>query len=114
MPSDIAAIEMRPPSSTRIASIKPSPSLPSRFSAGTMQSSKIISAVSLALNPSLFSFLPGRKENKLGLRASDTAEMIFEDCIVPAENLLGKEGDGFIDAMRVLEGGRISIAAMSL
>ena len=59
-------------------------------------------------------FRPGKKENKLGLRASDTAEMIFEDCVVPAENLLGKEGDGFIDAMRVLDGGRISIAALSL
>jgi alkylation response protein AidB-like acyl-CoA dehydrogenase len=59
-------------------------------------------------------FRPGKKENKLGLRASDSAEMIFEDCVVPAENLLGKEGDGFIDAMRVLDGGRISIAALSL
>jgi hypothetical protein len=59
-------------------------------------------------------FHPGKKENKLGLRASDTAELIFEDCIIPAENLLGKEGDGFIDAMRVLDGGRISIAALSL
>ena len=52
-------------------------------------------------------FRPGKKENKLGLRASDTAELIFEDCFVPTENLLGKEGDGFIDAMRVLDGGRI-------
>jgi alkylation response protein AidB-like acyl-CoA dehydrogenase len=59
-------------------------------------------------------FRPGKKENKLGLRASDTAEMIFEDCVIPAESLLGKEGDGFIDAMRVLDGGRISIAALSL
>jgi len=59
-------------------------------------------------------FRPGKKENKLGLRASDTAELIFEDCCVPAENLLGKEGDGFIDAMRVLDGGRISIAALGL
>lgn len=59
-------------------------------------------------------FRPGKKENKLGLRASDTAELIFEDCVVPAENLVGKEGDGFIDAMRVLDGGRISIAALSL
>ncbi|MGA8489736.1 MAG: acyl-CoA dehydrogenase family protein [Terriglobales bacterium] len=59
-------------------------------------------------------FRPGKKENKLGLRASDTAELIFEDCIIPAENLLGKEGGGFIDAMRVLDGGRISIAALSL
>lgn len=59
-------------------------------------------------------FRPGRKENKLGLRASDTAELIFEDCVIPADNLVGKEGDGFIDAMRVLDGGRISIAALSL
>ena len=59
-------------------------------------------------------FRAGKKENKLGLRASDTSEMIFEDCFVPAENLLGKEGDGFIDAMKILDGGRISIAALSL
>jgi alkylation response protein AidB-like acyl-CoA dehydrogenase len=59
-------------------------------------------------------FRPGKKENKLGLRASDTAELIFEDCAVPAENLVGKLGEGFKDAMRVLDGGRISIAALSL
>jgi alkylation response protein AidB-like acyl-CoA dehydrogenase len=59
-------------------------------------------------------FRPGRKENKLGLRASDTSELIFEDCQIPVENLIGKEGDGFKDAMRVLDGGRISIAALSL
>jgi alkylation response protein AidB-like acyl-CoA dehydrogenase len=59
-------------------------------------------------------FRPGRKENKLGLRASDTSELIFEDCEISAENLIGKEGDGFKDAMRVLDGGRISIAALSL
>jgi alkylation response protein AidB-like acyl-CoA dehydrogenase len=59
-------------------------------------------------------FRPGKKENKLGLRASDTSELIFEDCAIPAENLLGKEGEGFIDAMRTLDGGRISIAALSL
>jgi alkylation response protein AidB-like acyl-CoA dehydrogenase len=59
-------------------------------------------------------FRAGKKENKLGLRASDTSELIFEDCFVPAENLLGSEGTGFIDAMRILDGGRISIAALSL
>ncbi len=59
-------------------------------------------------------FRPGKKENKLGLRASDTSELIFEDCEIPAENLLGAEGEGFIDAMRVLDGGRISIAALAL
>jgi hypothetical protein len=59
-------------------------------------------------------FKLGKKENKLGLRASDTAELIFEDCEIPLNYLLGKEGDGFIDAMRVLDGGRISIAALGL
>jgi alkylation response protein AidB-like acyl-CoA dehydrogenase len=59
-------------------------------------------------------FRPGKKENKLGLRASDTSELIFEDCEIPAENLLGNEGNGFIDSMRILDGGRISIAALSL
>ncbi|MGE0405998.1 MAG: acyl-CoA dehydrogenase [Candidatus Korobacteraceae bacterium] len=59
-------------------------------------------------------FRPGKKENKLGLRASDTSELIFEDCEIPLGNLLGKEGDGFSDAMRILDGGRISIAALGL
>jgi alkylation response protein AidB-like acyl-CoA dehydrogenase len=59
-------------------------------------------------------FRPGRKENKLGLRASDTSELIFEDCFVPEDQLVGREGEGFKDAMRVLDGGRISIAALAL
>jgi hypothetical protein len=59
-------------------------------------------------------FRAGKKENKLGLRASDTSELIFEDCEIPAENLLGNLGEGFKDSMRVLDGGRISIAALSL
>src|SRR5271157_1835302 len=59
-------------------------------------------------------FRAGKKENKLGLRASDTSELIFEDCEIPAENLLGHEGEGFVDAMRTLDGGRISIAALGL
>ncbi|WP_109489347.1 acyl-CoA dehydrogenase [Occallatibacter savannae] len=59
-------------------------------------------------------FRAGKKENKLGLRASDTSELIFEDCEIPAENLVGAEGEGFVDAMRVLDGGRISIAALAL
>jgi alkylation response protein AidB-like acyl-CoA dehydrogenase len=59
-------------------------------------------------------FRSGKKENKLGLRASDTAELIFEECEVPAENQIGRLGEGFKDAMRVLDGGRISIAALSL
>jgi alkylation response protein AidB-like acyl-CoA dehydrogenase len=59
-------------------------------------------------------FRAGKKENKLGLRASDTSELIFEDCEIPGANLLGLEGEGFIDSMRILDGGRISIAALSL
>ena len=59
-------------------------------------------------------FRPGRKENKLGLRASDTSELLMEDCFVPDDHLVGKVGDGFKDAMRVLDGGRISIAALAL
>jgi alkylation response protein AidB-like acyl-CoA dehydrogenase len=59
-------------------------------------------------------FRPGKKENKMGLRASDTAELIFEDCVIPKQNLLGNEGAGFTDSMRILDGGRISIAAMAV
>jgi alkylation response protein AidB-like acyl-CoA dehydrogenase len=59
-------------------------------------------------------FKAGKKENKLGMRASETAELIFEDCRVPQENVLGNVGEGFIQAMKVLDGGRISIAALSL
>ena len=59
-------------------------------------------------------FKGGKKENKLGMRASETAEMIFEDCRVPQENILGQLGEGFIQAMKVLDGGRISIASLSL
>ncbi len=59
-------------------------------------------------------FRPGKKENKLGLRASDTSEVIFEDCQLPAANLLGKEGEGFVDSLRVLDTGRIGISAFAL
>ena len=59
-------------------------------------------------------FSGGKKENKLGMRASETAEMIFDNCRIPAANMLGNEGDGFIQSMKVLDGGRISIAALSL
>lgn len=59
-------------------------------------------------------FRGGRKEDKLGMRASETTELIFENCRVPNENMLGNEGDGFIQAMKILDGGRISIAALSL
>lgn len=56
----------------------------------------------------------GKKENKLGMRASETAEVIFEDCRIPEENVLGNVGEGFQQAMKILDGGRISIAALSL
>lgn len=59
-------------------------------------------------------FTSGKKENKLGMRASETTELIFDNCRVPKENLLGKEGEGFKQAMYILDGGRISIAALSL
>jgi alkylation response protein AidB-like acyl-CoA dehydrogenase len=58
-------------------------------------------------------FSASKKENKLGMRACETSQLIFENCKVPAENLIGKEGEGFIQAMQILEGGRISIAALS-
>ena len=57
---------------------------------------------------------PGKKENKLGMRVSDTAELVLEDCRVPASNILGEVGYGFIDAMKVLDGGRISIGALAV
>ncbi|MGH9331231.1 MAG: acyl-CoA dehydrogenase family protein, partial [Vicinamibacterales bacterium] len=56
----------------------------------------------------------GKKENKLGMRASDTSEVIFQDCRVPAEHLLGEEGHGFINTLQVLDAGRIGIAALSV
>lgn len=59
-------------------------------------------------------FRGGKKENKLGMRASETAEMIFEDCRIPKANILGHVGEGFVQAMKVLDGGRISIAALGL
>jgi len=59
-------------------------------------------------------FRPGRKENKLGMRASETSEVLFQDCRIPAGNLLGKEGEGFVNSLQILDGGRISIAALGL
>jgi alkylation response protein AidB-like acyl-CoA dehydrogenase len=59
-------------------------------------------------------FSPSKKENKLGLRASETASVVFEDCFVPADQLLGEEGQGFANAMEILDGGRISIAALAV
>jgi alkylation response protein AidB-like acyl-CoA dehydrogenase len=66
------------------------------------------------LEKGMSGFRPGRKEDKLGLRASDTSEVIFSDCHVPKCNLLGKEGEGFVDSLKILDGGRISIAAFSI
>jgi alkylation response protein AidB-like acyl-CoA dehydrogenase len=59
-------------------------------------------------------FRPGKTEDKLGMRASNTGEVVFDDCRIPRENCLGEEGQGFIDSLRVLDGGRISIAALSV
>ena len=59
-------------------------------------------------------FAPSKKENKLGLRASETASVVFEDCFVSDENRLGEEGQGFVNAMEILDGGRISIAALAV
>lgn len=59
-------------------------------------------------------FRAGKKENKLGSRASDTAEVVMENCLVPDANLLGEEGEGFIQALNILDGGRISIAALGV
>ena len=66
------------------------------------------------LDKSIEGFRPGKKENKCGMRASDTSELIFEDAKVPADRLLGKEGEGFKNALQILDGGRISIAAYCL
>lgn len=59
-------------------------------------------------------FLSGKKENKLGMRASETAEMVFDNCRIHESQMLGLEGEGFIQSMKILDGGRISIAALSL
>ena len=59
-------------------------------------------------------FFVGKKENKLGMRASETTQLAFDNCKVPAENLIGNEGEGFSQAMKILEGGRISIASLSV
>jgi alkylation response protein AidB-like acyl-CoA dehydrogenase len=59
-------------------------------------------------------FRPGKKENKLGLRASATGEVIFSNCRLPQSQLLGNPGEGFVDSLRILDGGRVSIAALSI
>ncbi|MCX3263444.1 acyl-CoA dehydrogenase [Pedobacter agri] len=79
---------------------------------GEQGSSKGISAIVVERGTPGFS--AGKKENKLGMRASETTEMIFDNCRVPKANLLGNVGEGFKQAMKVLDGGRISIAALAL
>ncbi len=66
------------------------------------------------LEKGMSGFRPGKKENKLGIRASDTSEVVLEECFVPDDNLLGHPGEGFKQALAVLDGGRISIAALGL
>jgi len=66
------------------------------------------------LDKGMEGFRPGKKENKLGIRASDTAEVIMENCFVPDDHLLGQPGEGFVQALQILDGGRISIAALGL
>src|SRR5476649_1587962 len=79
---------------------------------GEKGDSKGISAI--VIEKGTLGFSAGKKENKLGMRASETTELIFDNCRVPTANLLGVEGQGFMQAMKVLDGGRISIAALSL
>src|ERR1041385_5954871 len=79
---------------------------------GKEDDKKIITAFAVEMDRQ--GIRPGKKENKLGMRASDTAELVMEDCRVPSANILGEIGHGFSDAMKVLDGGRISIAALSL
>jgi alkylation response protein AidB-like acyl-CoA dehydrogenase len=67
-----------------------------------------------ALDKGMEGFRPGKKENKLGIRASDTAEVVMENCFVAEDRLLGNEGEGFKQALQILDGGRISIAALGL
>jgi len=76
------------------------------------KSSKGISA--FIFDKTMSGFRSDHKENKLGMRASETASVVFEDCYVPDENRLGNEGEGFLQAMQVLDGGRISIASLAV
>lgn len=80
----------------------------------TDKSKKTKGISAFILEKGMEGFIVGKKENKLGMRASDTTQLTFDNCKVPAENLIGAEGDGFIQAMKILEGGRVSIAALSL
>ena len=71
-------------------------------------------ATAFAIERGTEGFKAGKKENKLGMRSSETAEMIFDNCIVSDKNRLGEVGEGFVQSMKILDGGRISIAALSL
>jgi alkylation response protein AidB-like acyl-CoA dehydrogenase len=71
-------------------------------------------ATAFILEKGMPGFRHGKKENKLGMRASETTELIFEDCRIHQDQMLGQEGEGFYQAMKILDGGRISIAALSL
>src|SRR5688572_12326341 len=81
-------------------------------SAGRAPRSKSVSA--FIIDKGTPGFSAGKKEDKLGMRASETSEVIFENCRIPADHLLGKEGHGFIDTMQVLDAGRIGIAALAV
>ncbi len=79
---------------------------------GEKGDSRGMTAFVIELGTSGFGY--GKKEDKLGMRASETAEMVFDNCIIPDENRLGEVGEGFIQSMKILDGGRISIGALSL
>ncbi|WP_262248255.1 acyl-CoA dehydrogenase family protein [Parapedobacter soli] len=80
----------------------------------TGETNKSAGVSALVIEKGTAGFTHGKKENKLGMRASETTELIFDNCRVPRANLLGEEGQGFKQAMKVLDGGRISIAALAL
>lgn len=84
------------------------------ITAMTDKSARTRGITALIVEKGMEGFRPGKKENKMGIRGSDTAELIFEDCRVPVENRLGDEGGGFKIFLRTLDGGRISIGAMAL
>ena len=84
------------------------------FTAMTEKNAGVRGITSLIVEKGTPGFRPGKKENKMGVRGSDTGELIFEDCEIPVENRLGEEGKGFKVFLRTLDGGRISIGAMAL
>ncbi len=84
------------------------------FAVDDLQGRRHHNISAFVLEKGMEGFRPGKKENKLGIRGSDTAEVVMENCFVPDENLLGEVGEGFIQALQILDGGRISIAALGL